>query len=182
MQPIFLIGYMGCGKSTLGRAVSALTGMRFIDLDSYIESRYGMAITEIFSAYGEDGFRQREHEMLVEVSSFSDVLVACGGGTPCFGDNIGLMNRCGLTVFLEAGVARLHQRLMQGRHKRPLIAGMDSAQLLSFICESLKKREPFYSQAGISFKSDLLDCEADKETTARRFINEVIENCNLYRK
>ena len=56
MQPIFLIGYMGCGKSTLGRAVSALTGMRFIDLDSYIESRYGMAITEIFSAYGEDGF------------------------------------------------------------------------------------------------------------------------------
>ena len=163
MQPIFLIGYMGCGKSTLGRAVSALTGMRFIDLDSYIESRYGMAITEIFSTYG-------------------DVLVACGGGTPCFGDNIGLMNRCGLTVFLEAGVARLHQRLMQGRHKRPLIVGMDSAQLLSFICESLKKREPFYSQASIRFKSDLLDCEADKETTARRFINEVIENCNLYRK
>ena len=63
-----------------------------------------MAITEIFSAYGEDGFRQREHEMLVEVSSFSDVLVACGGGTPCFGDNIGLMNRCGLTVFWRLGL------------------------------------------------------------------------------
>ena len=81
MQPIFLIGYMGCGKSTLGRNVSRLTGVEFIDLDSYIEGRYHSSVREIFAAKGEEGFRDIERRMLHEVAEFANVSVACGGGT-----------------------------------------------------------------------------------------------------
>ena len=84
MQPIFLVGYMGCGKSTLGRTVSAITGCRFIDLDTYIEGRYHHTVKELFALHGESGFRDLERNMLHEVGQFEDVVVACGGGTPCF--------------------------------------------------------------------------------------------------
>lgn len=175
MRPVFLIGYMGSGKSTLGRFVSQLTGLRFIDLDTYIEERYHMSVKQIFAAYGEAGFREREQAMLREVSDFEDTIIACGGGTPCFFDNMDIMNACGTTVFLDTGIDRLHQRLMRGRHKRPLIAEMDSEQLRNFIIESLAKREPFYSKAAVRFKSDLLDNETEKADTASRFIKEIIE-------
>ncbi len=175
MRPVFLIGYMGSGKSTLGRFVSQLTGLRFIDLDTYIEGRYHMTVSQIFAQYGEAGFREREQAMLREVADFEDIIIACGGGTPCFFNNMEIMNAGGTTVFLDTGIDRLHERLMRGRHKRPLIAGMESEQLRKFITESLAKREPFYSKAMIRFKSDLLDNEAEKADTANRFIKEIIE-------
>lgn len=174
MKPIFLIGYMGSGKSTLGRTVSQLTGMPFIDLDTYVEGRYHMSVREIFDKWGEDGFRQRERAMLAEVADFENTLIACGGGTPCFFDNMDVMNAKGITVWLDTGIDRLHQRLMRGRHKRPLIAGMDSMRLRQFITDSLVKREPYYSKAAVRFQSDLLDCETEKAETASRFINEII--------
>lgn len=174
MKPIFLIGYMGSGKSTLGRTVSQLTGMPFIDLDSYIEGRYHMTVRDIFDKWGEDGFRSRERAMLAEVAAFEDTIIACGGGTPCFFDNIDVMNAAGTTVYLDTGINRLHERLMRGRHKRPLIADMDGDQLRQFIVESLGKREPFYTRASVIFRSDLLDNEAEKSATAQRFINEII--------
>ena len=102
MKTTFLIGYMGSGKTTLGRAVAARTGIRFIDLDDYIEEREGCSIREIFASRGEDAFRAIERDALQEVSRMADTLVACGGGTPCFGDNMDLLNRCGLTVYLDA--------------------------------------------------------------------------------
>ncbi len=83
MKPIFLIGYMGCGKSTLGRALANATGLEFIDLDHYIDQRFHATIAEIFAARGEDGFRRVEQAMLREVCEFSDVVIACGCGTPC---------------------------------------------------------------------------------------------------
>lgn len=170
MQPVFLIGYMGCGKSTLGRLASAICGRSFIDLDSYIEGRYHSTVRDIFASRGEDGFRRLEQAMLHEVSEFEDVIVACGGGTPCFFDNMDWMNSRGLTVYLDTSVDKLFTRLKRGRHKRPLIAQKTDEELRDFIVGAIAERMPFYSKARIVFKSDLLDSESEKDETARRFI------------
>lgn len=172
MQPIFLIGYMGCGKSTLGRSVSALTGMQFIDLDGYIEGRFHRTVSEIFAERGESGFREIERAMLHEVGEFEDVLVACGGGTPCFFDNIEWMNSHGTTVYLDTSIDKLFTRLKRGRHKRPLIADKSDDELREFIVNALETRMAHYSRANSVFKSDLLDNESEKSDTARRFINQ----------
>lgn len=172
MQPIFLIGYMGCGKSTLGRMVSAETGMRFIDLDNYIEGRFHATVSQIFADRGEDGFRLIERNMLHEVGEFEDVIVACGGGTPCFFDNMEWMNSHGVTVFLDTSLDKLFTRLKRGRHKRPLIAGKSDDELREFIVNALEGRMPHYSKAAQVFKSDLLESETEKIETARRFISQ----------
>lgn len=169
MKPIFLIGYMGCGKSTMGRAVSALTGVPFIDLDNYIEQRFHLTVKEIFAQRGEDGFRDVERRMLQEVADFEDVIVACGGGTPCFFDNMEYMNTHGTTVFLNTPIDRLHSRLMRGRHKRPLIADKDDEDLMTFIKEALAKRMDHYSKAQISFSSERLENKSEIANTAREF-------------
>ena len=169
MKPIFLIGYMGCGKSTMGRAVSALTGVPFIDLDNYIEQRFHLTVKEIFAQRGEDGFRDVERRMLQEVADFEDVIVACGGGTPCFFDNMEYMNTHGTTVFLNTPIDRLHSRLMRGRHKRPLIADKDDEDLMTFIKEALAKRMDHYSKAQISFSSERLENKSEIADTAREF-------------
>lgn len=172
MRPIFLIGYMGCGKSTLGRNVSRISGMEFIDLDKYIETRFHSSIRDIFATRGEAGFREIERAMLREVGQFNDVLIACGGGTPCFFDNMDYMNEAGTTVLLDTSLPKLHSRLKRGRHKRPLIADKDDDELLEFIKVALGQRMPFYSRAANRFVSDLLDDEVEVETTARRFIDQ----------
>lgn len=170
MKPIFLIGYMGCGKSTLGRNLSRLTGLQFIDLDNFIETRFHSRVKDIFAERGEEGFRLIEQNMLHEVGEFCDVIIACGGGTPCFFDNMDYMNGAGTTVLLDTSLDKLHTRLMRGRHKRPLIADKDDEELRAFIVEALAARMPHYSKAAHRFKSDLLDTEAEAEDTARRFI------------
>ncbi len=172
MQPIFLIGYMGCGKSTLGRAVSRVTGIPFIDLDNYIEARFRMSVKEIFAARGEEGFRNIERNMLCEIADFEDVIVACGGGTPCFFDNMEYMNEHGTTVFLNTPIDKLHERLMRGRHKRPLIADKTDEQLREFIIEALDKRMEFYSKAQHVFASDLLDNAREIDETVNLFLKQ----------
>ncbi len=167
MLPIFLIGYMGSGKSTLGRALSRATGMTLIDLDVYIESRYRKSVSEIFESQGEGGFRDVERRMLHEVSDFEDVIVACGGGTPCFFDNIEYMNTHGVTVLLEASEDVLFERLKVGRRKRPLIASMSDEELREFISKALSVRMPYYGKASERFCSDRLDdAEQIAESTA----------------
>lgn len=172
MKPIFLIGYMGCGKSTLGRNVGRLSGVEFIDLDKYIETRFHANIRDIFASRGEEGFRSIERSLLHEVGEFDNVIVACGGGTPCFFDNMDYMNEAGTTVYLDTSLAKLHTRLMRGRHKRPLIAGKSDTELMEFIVGALAERMPFYSKARERFVSDLLDDEVEVDTTARRFIQQ----------
>lgn len=161
---------MGCGKSTMGNAVSRLTGVQFIDLDNYIEGRYHMTVKEIFAKHGEDGFRDIERRMLQEVSDFEDVIVACGGGTPCFFNNMEYMNEHGTTVFLNTPIPRLHSRLMRGRHKRPLIADKSDEELLVFIKEALAKRMEHYSKAQIEFSSERLENKSEIANTAREFV------------
>ncbi len=170
MQPIFLIGYMGCGKSTMGRAVSELTGIPFIDLDNYIERRFHLTVKAIFAERGEEGFRDVERRMLQEVADFEDVIVACGGGTPCFFDNMEYMNSHGTTVFLNTPIPRLHSRLMRGRHKRPLIANKNEEELMEFIQKALADRMEHYTKAQIEFSSERLENREEIENTAREFV------------
>ena len=185
MRPIFLVGYMGCGKSTLGRAVSRASGIRFIDLDNYIEGRYHRTIKEIFAEKGEDGFRDVERRMLHEDADFEDVIVACGGGTPCFFDNMEYMNEHGTSVFLDTPIEKLHSRLMLGRHKRPLIADKNAEELRQFIIEALSKRMEYNSKAQVVFSSDLLETKSEIAQTVKLFlerfsispINKISESC-----
>lgn len=172
MKPIFLIGYMGSGKSTLGKGLAARCDVRFIDLDDYIEERSGKTIKEIFATEGEAAFRDMERRMLLEVSGIDNALVACGGGTPCFGDNMELMNEHGVTVLLRTSHARLLERLKRGRHKRPLIANLNDEELDRFIAEQLAKRMPHYSKAAEVFDSTLLEDENQIEQKCAAFINQ----------
>lgn len=170
MKPIFLIGYMGSGKSTLGNALAPLTGLRFIDLDDYIEGREGMKISEIFAKRGEEAFREMERQTLAEVAAMEDVIIGCGGGTPCRPGAMELMNARGTTVYLDASFPRLLARLKEGRAKRPLIAQLDDEELARFITSSLETRMPYYSLASGSFPSDRLEDEVQIAGSCAAFI------------
>lgn len=148
-MPVFLIGYMGCGKSSIGRRVAARTGMRFIDMDSEIESRTGMTVQEFFACRGEEAFREEEREVLGTLVREEDAIIATGGGSPCFFDNMESMNRTGTTIYLNMPAAKLAARLETGKHKRPLLKDKSHEELERFIEKGIKAREPFYSQARI---------------------------------
>ena len=151
MRPIFLIGFMGSGKTTLAKALSRATGLEYIDLDAYIEARFHANVSEIFAREGQDRFRDMERRMLREVAEFEDVIVACGGGTPCWFDNMEFMNSRGLTVRLDASHPRLLERLKKGRHRRPLIRDLDDEALGAYIAAELERRNPWYSRAVATF-------------------------------
>lgn len=173
-SPIFLIGYMGCGKTTLGEALRSFAGVDFVDLDQYIEEREHMSISSIFAQRGEDEFRRIEQEALHEVAS-RQAVIACGGGTPCRPGNMELMNSCGTTVWLNVPQDVLYRRLREGRAKRPLIAGKTDEQLRDFIAKSLHDREPYYSQAQYQFDSQYLETVDEVSASARNFIERFFE-------
>ena len=118
MRRIILIGYMGSGKTTVGKALSKETGMMFYDLDWYIESRMRKTVSQIFAEKGEEGFRKIEHNMLHEVAEFEDVIISCGGGTPCFFDNMDYLNQQGDVVYLKATPETLYKHLLMGLYHR----------------------------------------------------------------
>ncbi len=146
---IYLVGYMGCGKSTLGLNLAKSLGLTFIDLDKFIEERNCKTVPQLFEELGEPGFRKKERQALEEVSQFSDVVIATGGGAPCFFDNMELMNTTGITLFMDIDPAILAERLLKSKTDRPLIKGKNREQLVGFLKESLQKRTPFYSKAQI---------------------------------
>ncbi len=156
---IFLIGYMGCGKSTLGRRLAADMGIQFIDMDSYIEERNYKTVPQIFAEEGEAEFRKKERKALEELTEFTDVVIATGGGAPCFFDNMELMNQSGVTVFLNIDPTILAGRLLKSKTERPLIKGKSREELIAFIHESLQKRSPFYEKAALQITKP--DVETD---------------------
>ena len=161
MKPLFLVGYMAAGKTTLGRRAAQLLNVEFIDLDAYIESRYRKRISDLFAERGEEGFRDIERRMLHEVAEFDNVLVATGGGTPCFFDNMEFMNASGTTVYLKVSVEELAKRLELCKHTRPVLKGRSGEELRAFIAESLEKRNPFYTKASITFDAEKMLTESD---------------------
>ena len=157
MTRIILIGYMGAGKTTIGKALSKELGITFYDLDWYIESRMRKTVSEIFAERGEEGFRKIEYNMLHEVAEFEDVIISCGGGTPCFFDNMDYLNQQGQVVYLKAEPEVLYKHLQMGRVERPLLKGKSKEELLTFIKEQLEKREPFYTKAHYTLDVSLMD-------------------------
>jgi len=138
---------MGCGKSTLGRTLASTLKLTFIDLDSFLEEKYFRTIPQIFAEDGEDGFRKKERNVLEEVSAFDDVIVATGGGAPCFFNNIDLMNHLGYCIFLDVETDSLISRLIHAKTERPLIKGKSPDELRDFIEALMQKRRPFYEKA-----------------------------------
>jgi len=163
MIRLFLIGYMGAGKTTLGKAYARKMKISFIDLDWYIEERFHKTINQLFSENGEDGFRLIERKALHEVGEFEDVIISTGGGTPCYFDNIEYMNRQGNTVFLEVNPDILFVRLKIAPQNRPIIQGKTDDELRSFIAKSLEARLPFYNRAQRIFDGSKLQTEKQIE-------------------
>ena len=157
MIRIFLIGYMGAGKTTLGKAFARAMGLTFVDLDWYIEERYHKTVSQIFAERGEDGFRELEKRMLHEASDFEDVVISVGGGTPCFFDNMDYMNQVGETVFLDVDNQVLFRRLKVAKQQRPLLVNKSDEELMAFVQEALEKRLPHYTKAKHVFNGELLE-------------------------
>ncbi len=157
MQRIILIGYMGAGKTTVGRELAKELGLMFYDLDWYITSRMRRTVAQLFEEHGEDGFRQIERNMLHEVAEFENIVLSCGGGTPCFFDNMDYMNQKGETVYLKATPEVLYAHLKMGKGVRPLLLNKTPEQVEAFVKTQLKEREPFYTKAKHTFDVSLLD-------------------------
>ena len=151
---------MGSGKTTVGKALGKEIGLPFYDLDWYIESRMRKKVSQIFAEQGEEGFRRIERNMLHEVAEFEDVVISCGGGTPCFFDNMEYMNSQSQVVWLKASPEVLHKHLLMGKGDRPLLKGKTPDELIAFIREQLQYREQFYSKARYTLDVSLMDnCE-----------------------
>ena len=148
---------MGSGKTTVGKALSKETGMMFYDLDWYIESRMRKTVAQIFAEKGEEGFRKIEHNMLHEVAEFENVIISCGGGTPCFFDNIDYINKQGEVVYLKATPEVLYRHLLMGKVERPLIKNKTPEELIAYITEQVAKREEFYNKARYTLDVSLMD-------------------------
>lgn len=157
MKNVMLIGYMGAGKTTVGKALAKKLQMQFYDLDWYIEERFRQKISDLFAQKGEDGFRLIEQNMLHEVAEFENVVLALGGGTPCFFDNMDYLNRCGTTIFLDASPQTVVQHLRISHTVRPLLKDKQGDELLEHIARQLSERMPYYRQAQLTVNVDILD-------------------------
>jgi len=158
---IFLIGFMGSGKSTLGAQLARSLDYQFIDMDQLIEDTAELTIPEIFNEHGEEVFRKWEHDILLELCRREKLVISTGGGAPCHSGMMDLMNANGYTIYLKLSPNALQDRLMRSKAERPLIKGKSEAELLEFITILLEKREKFYEQAthvvdGINLRSEEL--------------------------
>ena len=165
---IFLIGYMGSGKTTIGRLVAERMNMNFTDMDELIERKAGKSVSEIFSDLGEDKFRELERNCLLEVAGYEQTIISTGGGAPCFFDNMEYMNGCGQTVFLDVHPDILFRRLRVAKQQRPILQGKTDEDLRTFIVEALDKREPFYSQARYRFDAGYLESRSQISESVQR--------------
>ena len=160
---IFLIGFMGCGKTTLGRKLASRLGYMFMDLDHVFEAREGMTIAEYFSKYGEDAFRKLESEVLKTHKYPEHAIIATGGGLPCFFDNMDWMNAHGKTVYIKLTPKTLADRLQNEKDERPLLRERHGEALVQFIAEKLEERESFYNKANIIANGVSLTAERIEE-------------------
>ncbi|SMC78882.1 shikimate kinase [Pedobacter africanus] len=157
---IFLIGFMGSGKSTMGKKLATKLGYDFIDLDHEIEKQIGTSISDYFGSHGEAAFRELESQSLKNFAYPQNAVVATGGGTPCFFDNMDWMNASGTSMYIEMPPAALAKRLEGGKEKRPLLRDLDEAGMIAFIESKLSERESFYKRATIIINGINLNADA----------------------
>ncbi|QTE36855.1 shikimate kinase [Mucilaginibacter gossypii] len=143
----FIVGFMGCGKTTWSRKLAAKWGYEFVDLDHVLEAKAGMSIAEYFSSFGEDAFRKLESEVLKETEYAENAVVSTGGGLPCFFDNMDWMNTNGKTLYIKLSPKTLADRLENSKTIRPVLQGKKGDELIEFITGKLAEREGFYLQA-----------------------------------
>jgi shikimate kinase len=156
-QIIYIIGFMGSGKTTVGKKLASLLGWQFIDLDRKIEEHTGEKIPEIFSKHGEAYFRVIESEMLRGLISEKQTVVSTGGGTPCHDMNMDFMTRTGLTIYLRLTPGQLKSRLSEAAEERPLIKDIKEEDLQTFIEKKLLFREKWYNRAELTVEAFSLD-------------------------
>jgi shikimate kinase len=147
---VFLIGFMGSGKTHWGRIWAAKNRLTFFDLDARIEDAFGMKIADIFETKGEEKFRELERYHLRKFEHRTDFLLACGGGTPCFSDNMEWMKLQGKVFYLKATAQLILEQVMNETEKRPLLKKINPSELLFFIQKKLIEREPYYSRADVT--------------------------------
>ncbi len=152
---IFLLGFMGSGKTYTGSRLALQLEFPFIDLDQYIVEQAGKSIVQIFEEDGEDYFRELERQSLHQMLEHENAVIGCGGGTPCFFDNMQWMKQHGKTIYLTLPAGILEKRLLKEKDHRPLIKNLDNdGQLRAYIDSKLAERNPFYHQADIIFNAD----------------------------
>jgi shikimate kinase len=158
---IFLIGFMGSGKTTSGKRLASALKVPFFDLDHQIAAETGMSIPAYFAEHGEEAFRSLEQQVLQHFAYPPDCVISTGGGTPCYFDTMEWMNANGLTVFIDMPAMALAKRLEPGKHKRPLLKDLDVDGMVQFINEKLNERLPYYNKAqviinGVNLNTELL--------------------------
>ena len=151
---------MGSGKSYWGRLWAAETGMSYFDLDDIIEKQEGMSVEAIFEKKGEDYFRVKESALLRSMTVQDDCIISCGGGTPCFDGNMQWMNENGTTIYLQANPVKLIENILLEIDKRPLLKKINKGEMLFFVEQKLKERDPFYTQAKMSLSVKDLDASS----------------------
>lgn len=176
MKSIILLGYMCVGKTTVGKALASQLNIPFYDLDWYIEKRYRMDISELFAENGEKGFRNIERRMLHEVAEFENIVLSCGGGTPCFFDNMEYMNHVGNTIFLNASTETIIAHYKLSHTVRPLLKDKQDHILKNFIEDQIKQRQRYYTRAKYTFCVDILDDSTKIKNFANLIRQELIQN------
>ena len=173
MKPLFLVGYMGCGKSTIGRKLARTLHLEFVDTDHRIEEREGATVIDIFHYEGEERFRTIEREVLEEVIASNEAaVVSTGGGLPAWGDNMARIGELGVSVYLRRSPKNIISRLSPyGRQKRPKFRGLNDKELLAFMTTHMAEREPVYSRADI-----VIDCDTMSDNDIIELINREIRN------
>ncbi len=157
---IFLIGFMGSGKTHWGRLLSEKLGIRFFDLDEQVVEHAGKPITEIFAADGEEQFRMMEKDILhIITESHESFVMACGGGSPCYFNNIEYMNQAGTSVWINTPLDTIFSRLIGEKDKRPLIKSLPDDQLKNFISKKFADRKIYYEQADVVVDDEPLQLE-----------------------
>lgn len=154
---IYLIGYMASGKTRFGKALSTQTGYPFFDLDELFEERYRITVFDFFEKYKEESFRKIEQELLLETMNYQDAVIATGGGTPCFFNNMEFIKQNGISIYLKLDLLMLVNRLASVKKKRPLLKDKTNEELELFIRAQMAEREIFYQQADYIIEAKKID-------------------------
>lgn len=152
-----LIGYMGSGKTTSGKKLAKLMNHSFYDLDKELEKYVGIAIKEIFAIHGEVFFREKERDILTYLLGKKNAVIATGGGTPCYRDNMDIINSKSLSVYIKLPATTIYKRLKSEKDDRPLLIPKKGEELLQFIQQHLEEREKYYKQAKYTVKGENLN-------------------------
>ncbi|MCD4789515.1 MAG: shikimate kinase [Bacteroidales bacterium] len=166
---VYLIGFMGSGKTTVGKRLAGKLGYDFIDLDEMIEKKYHITINNIFNKFDENAFRLIEQKTLTETFKLKNTVISTGGGTPCFFNNMQLINKHGTSVYLKMHKQSLYDRLINSKTKRPLLTGKTPNEILNYIGMQLHHREPYYLQSSIIIKGESINTDL-LENAVRKYI------------